>query len=93
MLVSHTNSAVNGAIEKIDEKYYSEHGEREDEQYPILRLGAGINGITDEKTRNRIHIDTQIEKASHDLMLEKERLEKEFDEIQKKVVELKKVIT
>ena len=93
LLVSHTNSAVNGAIEKIDEKYYSEHGEREDEQYPILRLGAGINGITDEKTRNRIHIDTQIEKASHDLMLEKERLEKEFDEIQKKVAELKKVIT
>lgn len=93
LLVSHTNSAVNGAIEKIDEKYYSEHGEREDEQYPILRLGAGINGITDEKTRNRIHIDTQIEKASHDLMLEKERLEKEFDEIQKKTAELIKVLT
>ena len=93
LLVSHTNSAVNGAIEKIDEKYYSEHGEREDEQYPILRLGAGINGITDEKTRNRIYIETQIEKASHDLKLEKERLEKEFDEIQKKVAELKKVIT
>ena len=32
LLVSHTNSAVNGAIEKIDEKYYSEHGEHEDEQ-------------------------------------------------------------
>lgn len=88
LLVSHTNSAVNGAIEKIDEKYFSEHGETENEQYPILRLGAG-----GKELESRLQLETQIEVASHDLMLEKERLEKEFDEIQKKVVELKKVIT
>ena len=88
LLVSHTNSAVNGAIEKIDEKYYSEHGELENKQYPILRLGAGGREL-----ESRLQIETQIEVASHDLMLEKERLEKEFDEIQKKVAELKKVIT
>ena len=88
LLVSHTNSAVNGAIEKIDEKYFSEHGETENEQYPILRLGAGGREL-----ESRLQLETQIEVASHDLMLEKERLEKEFDEIQKKVVELKKVIT
>ena len=88
LLVSHTNSAVNGAIEKIDEKYFSEHGETENEQYPILRLGAGGREL-----ESRLQLETQIEVASHDLMLEKERLEKEFDEIQKKVAELKKVIT
>ena len=88
LLVSHTNSAVNGAIEKIDEKYFSEHGETENEQYPILRLGAGGREL-----ESRLQLETQIEVASHDLMLEKERLEKEFNEIQKKVVELKKVIT
>jgi predicted nucleic acid-binding Zn-ribbon protein len=80
---------VNGAIEKVDEKYVSEHGETENEQYPILRLGAGGRVLKE----SRLLLETQIEVASHDLMLEKERLEKEFDEIQKKVVELKKVIT
>ena len=88
LLVSHTNSAVNHAIEIIDKKYYSEHGEPENEQYPILRLGAGGREL-----ESRLQIETQIEIASHDLMLEKERLEKVFDEIQKKTAELKKVLT
>ena len=88
LLVSHTNSAVNGAIEKIDKKYYSEHAELENEQYPILRLGAGGREL-----ESRLQIETQIKVASHDLMLEKERLEKEFDEIQKKTAELKRVNT
>ena len=88
LLVSHTNSAVNGAIEKIDKKYYSEHGEPENEQYPILRLGAGGREL-----ESRLQIESQIEVVSHDLILEKERLEKEFDEIQKKAAELKKVVT
>ena len=51
LLVSHTNSAVNGAIEKIDKKYYSEHGETENEQYPILRLGAGSPNTPKRMTR------------------------------------------
>ena len=88
LLVSHTNSAVNGAIEKIDKKYYSEHGESENEQYPILRLGAGGREL-----ESRLQIESQIEVVSHDLMLERERLEKEFEEIQKKAAELKKVVT
>lgn len=75
LLVSHTNSAVNGAIEKIDQKYYSEHWEPENEQYPILRLGVGGREL-----ESRLQIETQIKVASHDLMLEKEQLETEFDD-------------
>ena len=88
LLVSHTNSAVNNAIGKIDKKYYSEHGETQNEQYPILRLGAGGGEL-----ESRLQLESQIEAVSHDLMLEKGHLEKEFDKRQKEVVKLKKVIT
>ena len=88
LLVSHTNSAVNGAIEKVDKEYYSNNGEPENEQYPILRLGSG-----GRKLESRLQIETQIGLASHDLFLEKERLEREYDEVQKSTVDLKKVFT
>lgn len=88
LLVSHTNSAVDGAIEGVIKKYDKKHKEHEDNCYPILRLGAGGQDLDD-----RVRIKTHIEAASHDLMLEKEKLEKEYDEAQKKVVELKRVIT
>ena len=88
LLVSHTNSAVNGAIKKVDKEYYSKNGETKNKQYPILRLGAGGR----DELEDRLQIETQIELASRDLVIEKEKLEKEFDEIQKSVVNLKKVV-
>lgn len=39
LVVSHTNTAVDGAIEKADRTYYSKHGLDEGGSYPILRLG------------------------------------------------------
>ena len=91
LLVSHTNSAVNGAIKKVDEEYYSYHKGTEYKQYPILRLGAG--GREELKDREWLLLEKQIEQACRDWLIEKERLEKEFDEIQKNVVDLKKVVT
>ena len=88
LLVSHTNSAVNGAIKKVDKEYYSNNGNPENKQYPILRLGAGGR----DELEDRLQIETQIELASHDLVIEKEQLEKEFDKIQRRVADLKKVV-
>lgn len=88
LLVSHTNSAINGAIEKVDKEYYRRHGESGENQYPILRLGSGGREL-----ESRLQVETQIEVASHDLIIEKERLDKEFDEIQKKTIGLKRILT
>jgi len=88
LLVSHTNSAVDGAIKETVEKYDKKHKGHEDERYPILRLGAGGQDLDD-----RVREKTHIEVANHDLMLEKEKLEKEFEEVQKRVAELNIIIT
>lgn len=80
LLVSHTNSAVNGAIEKVDKKYFAENGDSSEGQYPILRLGSGGKELVE-----RLQLDTQVEKVSHDLILQKEKLEKEYSEIQQLV--------
>ncbi len=88
LLVSHTNSAVDGAIKETVKKYDKKHKGHEDERYPILRLGAGGQDLDD-----RVREKTHIEVANHDLMLEKEKLEKEFEEVQKRVAELNIIIT
>ncbi len=77
LLVSHTNSAVNGAIKKVGEKYYDKNNDFSKGQYPILRLGSGGKELDE-----RLQLDFQVEKASHDLVLQKEQLEKEYSEIQ-----------
>lgn len=88
LLVSHTNSAVDGAIKETVKKYDKKHNGHENERYPILRLGAGGQDLDD-----RVREETHIEAANHDLMLEKEKLEKELEEVQKKVAELNIIIT
>ena len=88
LLVSHTNSAVNGAIEKVDKKYFAENGDSSEGQYPILRLGSGGKELVE-----RLQLDSQIEKASHDLILQKEQLEKEYSEIQQLVKAIQITLT
>lgn len=88
MLVSHTNSAVNGAIKKVDEKYYTEKGDPCDIQYPILRLGSGGKELDE-----RLQIDSHIEKVSHDLLLQKAQIEKEYSDIQQVIGELQTSLT
>lgn len=88
LLVSHTNSAVNGAIKKVDEKYFAENGDSSEGQYPILRLGSGGKELVE-----RLQLDTQVDKASHDLVLQKEQFEKEYSEIQQLVKAIQITLT
>ena len=71
LLVSHTNTAVDGAIKKVDKKYFDSFGYEDDHQYPILRLG----NIADQDVSERIRIDNHVKQAGKDLQARKDELE------------------
>ena len=56
LVVSHTNTAVDGAIEKADRTYFSEHGLDEGGIYPILRLGIPSRPLP-ERVLLKTHTD------------------------------------
>lgn len=56
LVVSHTNTAVDGAIEKADRTYYSKHGLEEGGSYPILRLGTPSKPLP-ERVLLKTHTD------------------------------------
>lgn len=56
LVVSHTNTAVDGAIEKADRTYYSEHDQDEGGIYPILRLGIPSRPLP-ERVLLKTHTD------------------------------------
>lgn len=73
LVVSHTNTAVDGAIDKADESYSDSHAEEpEGELYPILRLGIPARTIT-----NRALLDSHIKELGKDLYEQKQELENE----------------
>ena len=71
LLISHTNTAVDGAIKKVDKKYFDSFGYEDDHQYPILRLG----NIADQDVSERIRIDNHVKQAGKDLQARKDELE------------------
>ena len=56
LVVSHTNTAVDGAIEKADRTYYSKHVLDEGGIYPILRLGIPSRPLP-ERVLLKTHTD------------------------------------
>lgn len=56
LVVSHTNTAVDGAIEKADRTYYGEHDQDEGGIYPILRLGIPSRPLP-ERVLLKTHTD------------------------------------
>lgn len=56
LVVSHTNTAVDGAIEKADRTYYCAHGLDEGGIYPILRLGIPSRPLP-ERVLLKTHTD------------------------------------
>ena len=73
LIVSHTNIAVDGAIEKVDKKYLSTYGNKEKE-YPILRLG--IPAKLSEEAMSRVSMDAHTKALGEELQEEKAALEK-----------------
>lgn len=82
LVVSHTNSAVDGAIEKADKTYSSTHSMTEF-PYPILRLGTPV-----KKLEERVLLSQHISVLGKDLYEQKNLLEKQQNDLQNKINEI-----
>ena len=84
LLVSHTNTAVDGAIKKVANQYNEEHGGNEEESYPILRLG----NISDSGISERVRIDYHIKQSGKELQEKKQELIKEKENLNETLIDI-----
>jgi ssDNA-binding Zn-finger/Zn-ribbon topoisomerase 1 len=85
LLVSHTNTAVDGAIQKTDEEYTKALGEPSSKvPYPILRLGSQ----TEKRLNERVLIKSHIDVLGKEIYAKKDVLEKEKNELHTKLREI-----
>ena len=70
LIVSHTNTAVDGAIIKVVKSYNESHGNSV-EDYPILRLG-----ITPDDFPHEAELEAHVERLGEELIAREETLEK-----------------
>lgn len=85
LLLSHTNTAVDGAIVKAVEQHPLT--DYVDKEYPILRLGIPVKSITEE-----VLLEKHIEKLGKELHEEKISLEKKQSEIQSQIGLIKPIL-
>lgn len=78
LVVSHTNTAVDGAIEKADKMY-----SKNDVDYPILRIGTPARTLPD-----RVLLKHHVEVLGKELVAQKESLEKQQVTLQARINEI-----
>ncbi len=77
LIVSHTNTAVDGAIAKVEKEYrYTEACKEENKPYPMLRIG-----IPSEDIPKSALLESHVEQLGKELVEKKEALEKHKLEI------------
>lgn len=79
LVVSHTNAAVDGAIEKADKTYFPTHPV-DDEIYPILRIGKPARQLSE-----RVLLDHHVAVLGRELYEHKAFLEKQQVEFQNRI--------
>lgn len=82
LVVSHTNTAVDGAIEKVDD-YYKDKYSNNDSAYPILRIGVPARPLP-----NRVLLDQHVESLGRELFEQNALLEKQQSELQYRIDEI-----
>lgn len=82
LVVSHTNTAVDGAIEKVDKKYSKEY-QNENLPYPILRLGTPAKNLPD-----RVLLAKHIEILGKELYEQKANLERQQQDARIRINEI-----
>lgn len=87
LVVSHTNTAVDGAIEKADMAYSSSHDCKESASYPILRMGVPVKRLPE-----RVLLSHHISLLGRELYEQKAALEKKQEMLQKHINELRPLI-
>jgi len=86
LVVSHTNTAVDGAIEKID-KIYSKNNQDSNENYPILRIGIPTRPLS-----KNVLLDSHIEVLGKELFDQKKTLEEKQKDIKDRLIEITTLI-
>ncbi len=86
LVVSHTNTAVDGAIEKAD-KTYSKSNQDNDANYPILRIGNPARPLPD-----RVLLAQHIAVLGKELYEQKAALEKQQAELQHRIDKIRPLI-
>lgn len=82
LVVSHTNTAVDQAIEKADKTYYRSNP-NSDTNYPILRIG-----IPARKLPDRVLLAQHVAALGKELYEQKAALEKQQAELQRRINEI-----
>lgn len=86
LVVSHTNTAVDGAIEKAD-KTYSKSNQDNDTNYPILRIGTPARPLPD-----RVLLAQHVAALGKELYEQKAALEKQQAELQHHINEIRPLL-
>lgn len=86
VVVSHTNTAVDGAIERAD-KVYSISNPNDDANYPILRIGTPARPLPD-----RVLLTQHVAALGKELYEQKAALEKQQAELQHRIDEITPLI-
>lgn len=79
LVVSHTNTAVDGAIEKADKTYFDAHKES-GTNYPILRIGVPARRLQD-----RVLLANHVASLGKELYEQKAALEKQQAELRHRI--------
>ena len=86
LVVSHTNTAVDQAIEKAD-KTYSSSNQNSDSNYPILRIGTPARKLPD-----RVMLAQHVAALGKELYEQKAALEKQQAELQRRINEIRPLL-
>lgn len=86
LVVSHTNTAVDEAIEKAD-KTYSSSNQNSDSNYPILRIGTPAKKLPD-----RVMLAQHVAALGKELYEQKAALEKQQAELQRRINEIRPLL-
>lgn len=72
LVVSHTNTAVDGAIEKVDDVFYTQSSSFNEtfEPYPILRIGNPVKALPE-----RVLLKSHVKQLGKELYTKEEELE------------------
>lgn len=86
LIVSHTNTAVDGAIIKVA-KAYSESHEGSQDAYPILRIGITSEGFPPEAL-----LESHVQRLGEELFEQKELLEARRQVLIKEIEDIKRTL-
>lgn len=87
LIVSHTNTAVDGAIEKAD-KAYSKANHDKNEKYPILRIGNHSDSLPE-----RVTLDSHVHELGKELRALKIILEKKQEKLKGVIKEIRLILS